>query len=129
MTPHRIPPRSASLEQVLEVFTTCLSMQRDALVRGDLENLRAVQAQLQEAVQGAQLRSRIDQAAPEQREQLRQTLRDALSLCAVNASLTARAEAGVRRARSALGQAEVGLYGSSGESLRAAPHGGRRFGA
>ena len=64
-----------------------------------------------------------------QREQLRQTLRDALSLCAVNASLTARAEAGVRRARSALGQAEVGLYGSSGESLRAAPHGGRRFGA
>lgn len=128
MTPTESTPPRATLEHVLEVFTDCLEQQRDALVRGDLSELRRVQGRLQDALQDAKVQADLSRASPQQRSVLRDRLRDALSLCAINASLTARAETGVRRARSALGQAEPGLYGSGGESLLSPPRAARRFG-
>jgi len=115
----------ATIEQVLETFATCLSMQRDALVRGDLDHLREAQTRLQEAVHGADLRRHLDRVASDERDTLRQSLRNMLSLCAVNASLAARAESGIRRAREALGQRDNGLYGAAGQALGSARQGRR----
>lgn len=129
MKPDPDSPGAATIEQMLADLTSCLVTQREALVRGDLNALRAAQGQLQDAVQRNGLGQPIQPIDPRQREGLRQALRDALRLCTINAQLTGRAEAGVRRAQAALGQAEVALYGSGGHALQPAPRGGRRLGA
>jgi len=125
MNQNPAPTPHATIEQVLETFATCLSMQRDALVRGDLDHLREAQTRLQEAVSGADLRRHLDRVGGQERDALRQSLRNMLSLCAVNASLAARAESGIRRAREALGQQDGGLYGAAGQALGATRPGRR----
>jgi len=117
MNQNPAPTAHATIEQVLETFTACLSMQRDALVRGDLEELRMTQSRLQEAVARANLRDQLDRVAEHERDALRQSLRNMISLCAVNAGLAARAESGIRRAREALGHRQNDLYGATGSSL------------
>jgi|LauGreDrversion4_2_1035121.scaffolds.fasta_scaffold140091_3 uncharacterized protein YaaW (UPF0174 family) len=129
MIQHAASRQHATLEEVLENFRSCLSMQRDALVRGDLDALRTIHASLQDAVAQASMHLPLDRLAGHESDRLAPMLREVLSMGTINAGLAMRAESNVRRTLESLGQGPADLYGAKGSTLSAPARHSRSFGA
>jgi len=119
----------ATLEEVLENLGSCLSMQRDALVRGDLDALRTIHTELQQGLAQANLHLPLDHLTPHERDRLTHSLREVLAMGTINAGLAVRAESNVRRTLETLGQSPADVYGAKGSALSAPARHSRSFGA